>query len=240
MINKIILILFVISILLIIVSVNKETFEINEPKERMLYAILPTIDNEYLATFLPENSDANNSNIIKTISLESNEWDGPLINSIPNDTIAGYSQPFIVDLTYNKDTRLIGIAQFRKINEIKYRIYIKENTDLESNWIYIPSRNDINIRSIIYDYNSNLIGCKDDGQLYIIENVKEFPSVLEWKGPINWDLPVRKVLFDKDGKMLGIGMFDDLIYKKLELDWTKSKWDKNHKGFDEVFDVYGQ
>ena len=101
------LLLFAIQFCFSIVP-NNYLFNSNDEQRNQYEDLLDNsiIDIEYLATYLPENSDANNSNIIKTISLESNEWDGPLINSIPNDTIAGYSQPFIVDLTYNKDTRL--------------------------------------------------------------------------------------------------------------------------------------
>ena len=49
---------------------------------------------------------------------------------------------------------------------------------------------------------------------------------------------MKKVQFDKDGKLIGIGLKDNLIYKKKEYDWRKSKWNRQHKGFDKVYDVF--
>ena len=48
---------------------------------------------------------------------------------------------------------------------------------------------------------------------------------------------MKKIIFDKDGKMLGIGLYDELLYKKKEHDWKKSKWDLEHIGSDKVSDI---
>ena len=59
------------------------------------------------------------------MSLESQEWKGPLKNSSPDkDTV-------IIDLTYSNDRRLLGIGYQGNNNDI-YKLYIKENYDLES------------------------------------------------------------------------------------------------------------
>ena len=228
MINKILVILFVITTLLFIININKESFRDYLPsKERKLYNIIPTLDNQYLATYIPEGEDSSNSNIIITRSLESNEWKGPIQNSAPD------GKSIIIDLTYSKDKRLIGIG-VSSYNNIKlYKIYIKETEDIRSPWENIPSNE--NIRSFVYDLNGDILGCRDDGQIFMKES-EDLES--DWIGPINFDAPMKKIMFDKDGKMLGIGLYDELIYKKKEHNWKKSKWDTEHIGEDKVSDIF--
>lgn len=222
MINRLILILFIM-ILIVFLSKNQEGFQ---NKERQLETILPLIDKRYIATFIPEQGDDNNDNIIITMSLESHEWKGPLKNSSPDkDTV-------IIDLTYSKDKRLLGIGYQAKNKDI-YKLYIKENYDLESKWINIPQNE--NIRCILYDYDGTIMGCKDNGQIYVKET-KNIES--DWVGPINYDLPMKKIMFDKDGKLLGIGLHDNLIYKKKTHNWRESKWDDDHKGNTRVNDIF--
>lgn len=210
-------------ILIIFLSRNQENFE---SKERQIETILPLTDKRYIATFIPEVSDTNYDNIIITMSLESQEWKGPLKNSSPDN------KTVIIDLTYSKDKRLIGIG-YESGETDKYKIYIKENYDLESKWVNIPQNE--NIRCLLYDYDGTIMGCKDNGQIYIKET-KNLES--DWIGPINYDLPMKKIMFDKDGRLLGIGLHDNLIYKKKTHNWKESKWDDEHKGNTRVNDIF--
>ena len=38
---------------------------------------------------------------------------------------------------------------------------------------------------------------------------------------------MRKIMYDKDGKLLGIGLDNNYIYKKDDFRWDKSKWNNN-------------
>ena len=231
MINKILLILLVIACLVFIVNLNKKEFyrDFIPTKNRVLYNIIPTFDNQYLATFVPKNNESTD-NIVITYSLESNEWRGPINNASPD------TDTYIIDLTYGKDKRLIGVGMtYDKVKNLPvYKIYIKQTEDVRSKWLNIESNE--NIRSVTYDINGKtIIGCRDDGQLFIKKNDDLYD---EWIGPINYDKPMKKVQFDKDGKLIGIGLKDNLIYKKKEYDWRKSKWNRQHKGFDKVYDIF--
>ena len=105
MINKILVILFVITIIVFIININKENFRDYLPsKERTIYNIIPLSENQYLATFIPEEDDSSNGNIIITRSLESGEWKGPIKNSAPDN------KSIIIDLSYSKDERLLGVG----------------------------------------------------------------------------------------------------------------------------------
>jgi hypothetical protein len=233
MINKVIIILIVVAVLVFVIRLNKETFQLNRDnyipkKERQLFNILPLIDGRYLGTYLTKDDDKSN-NLVMTYSLKSNEWQGPIKNGSPA------TNTLICDLTYYKDKRLmcVGTKHDTENDIILYDIFIKKTQDIESPWVKIKSNE--NIMSINFDFHGNMIGCRDDGQLFIKEN-KNLNS--DWIGPINYDIPMKKVLFDKDGKMLGIGLKDLLLYKKNTHDWKESKWDKDHKGFDQLYDVY--
>ena len=133
----------------------------------------------------------------------------------------------------------MGVA-LKMIRDKKvYSIYIKENTDIRSNWIKINS--DQNIMSITFDMNNKLLGCQaDTGQIFRKETEDLNSS---WFGPINYDKPMKKVFFDRDNIMIGIGLLDNKIYKN-KVDWERSSWDKiniNHQRvFDLVFDLDGK
>lgn len=233
MINKIIIILIVVCILVSVVNLNKETFQLNREKympkkDRQLFNILPLINGGYIGTYLIQEGDTSN-NLVMTYSLKSNEWQGPIKNGSPAPNT------LVCDLTYYYDKRLmcVGVKNDKEQDIVLYDIFIKKTQDIESEWIKINSNE--NIMSINFDLYGNMIGCRDDGQIFIKEN-KNLNS--DWVGPINYDIPMKKVLFDKDGKMLGIGLKNLLIYKKNTHNWKDSKWDKKHKGFDKVYDIF--
>ena len=233
MINPLLFSLVLVLIVIVIIKINidsnnkeSESFDNMPISKKVIYNIIPTFDNQYLASFMPNSSD--NNNLIITRSLKSNTWKGPLKNSSPDD------KTIIVDLTYDKDKRLLGIGMTKKGNLSVYSLYKKVSEDVRSEWEEIKSNE--NIRSITYDYDGILMGCHAyNGQIYKKEN-ENINS--DWIGPINDDLPMKKVQFDKDGKLLGIGLLDFQIYKKKGNDWKDSEWDKEHIGTQKVFDMF--
>ena len=76
-----------------------------------------------------------------------------------------------------------------------------------------------------------------DGQIYKNQAGK-------WIGPINYDIPMKKVYFDSDRIMIGIGLANNKIYKKNSIDWETAEWNKkdlNHRRvLDIVFDADGK
>lgn len=226
------LIIFIVIIILIIKLQQKiENFNINlSTKKRIIYNIIPTFDSQYLATYIPEiniKKDITN-NLIITRSLESNNWKGPILNGNPDEKIT------IVDLCFNPQKKLMCVGMSIDNNIEVYTIYIKENVDLRSRWNQVNSKE--NIRSITFDVDNKLMGCQAiTGQIFKKQN-KDIES--EWIGPLNFDVPMKKIIFDKDTKLLGIGLKDNFIYKKKMYDWKNSKWDVEHRGDTEVFDIF--
>ena len=47
-----------------------------------------------------------------------------------------------------------------------------------------------------------------------------------WKGPINQDIPLKKIMYSKENQLIGIGLFDSFIYKKEGSNWKYEKWDR--------------
>ena len=48
---------------------------------------------------------------------------------------------------------------------------------------------------------------------------------------------MRKVMFDKEGFMIGIGLVDNYIYRKKTIYWKESKWDKKNANKTKVYDL---
>jgi len=225
-----------------------ESTDSNNIKSK-IYNILPAFDLDFcglkkstlnnnpifIGTFLPD-IDHNNDNMIYTRSLKSNIWYGPLKNSVANSNNNG----IFVDLTYDKDRKLIGICMEEIDGKTVYNIYKKSTLDICSNWLKMPESSDPHngkMISIIYDNDGKLIGCNAfDGQLYKKES-SSFNS--EWIGPINVDMPMKKVIFDHmDGVMIGISKEDNKIYRKSGKDWTRESWDKEYSSNIEVIDMF--
>lgn len=196
-------------------------------ENRILYNILPNNENQFVGSIIPkEFSDF--GTLILTNSVKSNQWRGPIDNSIPEPN------SIIVDLTFDKDRHLMCVAETKKNDIIVYTIFKKKSTDIRSKWTKIPSNE--NIRSIVYDKDGILIGCHgDSGQLY---KKKSADINSDWVGPINYDIPMKKVMFDKDGVMLGIGFIDYNIYKKVGAGWDTHLWDRDNRNKIRVFDMY--
>ena len=220
--------ILLIILLLIFYSITRSNFmDYYKININLIYNILPTINKEYLASIIP--SEKNQiGDLIHSYSINSDEWKGPLENSNPE------FKTIIVDLSYDKDQKLLCIGMQRIERVTIFNLYKKETNDIKSKWVKIESNE--NIRSIIYDTDGILLGCHgDNGQIYKKENT-DINS--KWKGPINYDIPMKKIIYDKDNILLGIGLIDHRIYKKSSNDWVNSKWDRNNFNKQRVFDIF--
>ena len=228
MVNKIIIIILVIIILCYIITLNKDAFnDYQDDKNRVLYNIFPLIDGSFLGSFIPDKVDDTGSNLILTKSLISYEWSNINNSALPENMI-------VYDLCYNLDKKLlaIGIKYDLESKELIYKIFKKKNNNLESEWISVES--DIQMTCLLFDIDEHLLGVSKDGQIYKKKS-KNLES--EWQGPINFDKPVRKIMYDKDGKLIGIGIEDSFIYKKEGFNWKTSKWSEKYYGKTEVYDL---
>jgi hypothetical protein len=232
-------------------NLNKETIirevEINEQQNNLIYRIIPSITDftslidpeivqntlsNYLGIYIPDKGSVDN-NLIYTRSLNSNNWYGPLQNALPAPNT------IITQLTYNNDKRLMCIGISTINNKKEHTIFIKETTDILSNWVKLKQNNSIynsKISYILYDiYTNKLIGINhEDGQLYIKET-SDTSSI--WVGPINFDTPMKAIYYYKNNFMIGIGRDDNFIYTKNGSDWTKNKWDNNNINRTYVYDL---
>jgi hypothetical protein len=214
---------------------NIENFN-TKIKRKTIYSIIPSAiePNLYFGSYITKSKDKNKGdvdNFVYTRSLKSNSWIKVPRNSLLNN------KTLIFDMNYDENKRLMCIGLSMNKNEPIYDIFIKENTDYNSTWIKVESNN--KIRSLCYDLNSNkLIGINSyDGQIY--ENKKESTgSYITWTGPINYDSPMKKVLFNREGIMLGIGLLDNYIYKKINKDWRNSNWDDKNINKTRVYDLF--
>jgi hypothetical protein len=223
--NLLLCLVFMVPILILIYSSkNKEHF--SSPIKRTIYNIIPTLDKlSYLGTIIPENNSDYSGNLVITNSLKSGSWKGPILNSStePNSVI--------IDLCYNLDMVLMCVSLKISNNTKIYSIFIKENKDIRSKWKRLESNE--NIRSITFDLKGNLLGCEaSTGQIY-----RKNSNNADWYGPINYDKPMKKILFDKDGIMLGIGLLDHKIYKKMTMEWDSSEWDNENVNNQRVYDL---
>lgn len=247
-----ILLIIVLAVIVLRKRNNVENFSTHSEKKIIkskIHNIIPAFDGNFcglkkstrsdnpifIGTFIPDVGEPQ-ANIVYTRSLKSNTWYGPIRKSIANTANNG----IFVDLTYDKDRKLIGVCMEEVNGRYVYNIYKKSGNDICSEWIKMPDSKDPHVgkmRSIIYDTDGKLIGCNaHDGQLYKKESTS-FTS--EWIGPINVDMKVKKVMFDHiDGVMLGINADDNKIYRKSGKDWTRESWDKEYSSNVEVIDMF--
>jgi len=219
-------------------SLNVTTQSIAEKKNKLnmkkpVHNILSSIEdpNRYYGAYLSYKNAANHiDNFIYTNSLASNKWLKPSENLSLSDSHV------IVDLTYDSSKRLTAVGlKMNKKGKPEYDIFKKQTSDFKSEWVMMDSNK--KIRSLCNDLNdSALLGCSSyDGQIYISKN--KLLSYGDWYGPVNFDVPMRKVMFDKEGFMIGIGLVDNYIYRKKTKYWKESKWDKKSINKTRVFDL---
>ena len=186
--------------------------------------------NQYLGSYLSGKKAGNHiDNFVYTNSLESNRWLKPVEN------LSLSEEHVIVDLTYDSNKRLTAVGVKMNNGIAEYDIFKKETSDIKSGWVQLDSNK--KIRSICNDIKyGNIIGCSSyDGQIY--ESKNRMLSYGDWLGPINFDKPMRKVMFDKEGYMIGIGLIDSFIYRKKSPHWRESKWDKKNVNKTKVYDL---
>ena len=195
--------------------------------KRVLCNIIPGFKKNYIGTFFPEVGHGSNT-LVMTRSLESNKWMGPIKNGAIDE------KSVIIDLTYDKDRHLMCVAMsIDEEGENVFKIYKKKNEDIKSEWREIFSKQ--NMRSITFDTDGKLMGCGEDGQIY--KKLSEDYEKSEWDGPINFDKPMKKIFFDKDLYLLGIGLNDNKLYKKRGFFWSEELWDTDNLNEEEIFDA---
>ena len=197
-----------------------------------VHSIIPSFDNPdmYLGAYLSSNKPGEHlDNFIYTNSLESNRW------LKPNENLSLSEDHIIVDLTYDSNKRLTAIGLKMNNGLPEYDIFKKETSDFKSPWVYFDSNK--KMRSLCNDLKfGKLLGCSSyDGQIY--ESKNRMLSYSDWVGPINFDKPMRKVMFDKEGYMIGIGLIDNFIYRKKTEHWRDSKWDVKNANQTKVYDL---
>jgi hypothetical protein len=236
------LVSFALILALISKRINMEGFKSSNSKiikpnnNKIIYTIIPssTEDNLYFASYFSTNKSKNKrdiDNMVYTRSLKSNNWTKMKNSKLNNNTL-------IIDLNYDNNKRLVAIGMSMKDNEPVYDIFIKENTNFESKWIKVDSNK--KMRSICYDINSgNLIGVNSyDGQIYESKNSSGNFGYTSWIGPINYDKPMKKVMFNRDGILIGVGLIDNYIYKKTGKDWRHSEYDEKNINKTKVYDLF--
>jgi hypothetical protein len=216
-------------------TVTSETTSRNSNSVNMvkpIHSLIVSLDdpNLYIGSYITYTGGDHLDNFLYTSSLLSNQWLKPTENlSLDNEHI-------IIDLTYDFNRRLTAIGlKMNKNNEPEYGIFKKKTSDFKSGWTEVDSNK--KIRCLLYDLEGqNLLGISSyDGQVYETKN--NLLSFGDWKGPINFDLPMRKIMFDKEGFMIGISLVDNFIYKKKDKDWRQSKWDRKNTNKTPVFDL---
>ena len=200
----------------------------------LITAVNPDIEEgvkntKYVGSFISLDKTTNNiDNFVITNDLKSDRW--------INNTNSKLSDSHVVmDLTYDSNKRLMAVGMKMVDGKPIYDIFKKKTVDIDSKWIPLESNG--KIRSLCYDLQyGKMIGCNSyDGQIY--ESRFHKFSYGDWIGPINYDLPMRKIMYDKDGFMIGIGLIDNFIYKKKETDWRHSQWDKKTINKIKVYDL---
>ena len=75
-----------------------------------------------------------------------------------------------------------------------YKLYIKRTLSIKSEWVLLDDSE--NIRSILFDLDGKMMGCHAiTGQIYK-KRTEEMNS--EWVETSNYDIPMKKIMFDKD------------------------------------------
>jgi hypothetical protein len=166
--------------------------------------MIKLIDGSILAVF-------NDGRLYKKDDMLNTMWQGPLSNSLPNDSI-----PLrIITLSPDLNT-LLGVGYDNKL-------YMKTpdnngNLNLITSWRLVPNNTDI-IYVLFDNETGYMISIDINGKLFI-KTSKDLTSINEEL--INrLDRPVLRLYYDMNGYMLAIdGNFD--MYQFSELNWTNS------------------
>jgi hypothetical protein len=256
----------VIILLLVLINKNFERFDshIKFPNTNIHSIILSPSDNRdindinanknnevniYYGTYISNQTNKNTNDAINSLDIyeATDAFEGAQNWNKLNDKLDLNKNIIITDITYDKQKRMMAIGLHYTTSTTDnnnspdtskvpvYNIYIKDTSDITSSWGEAINT-DIPIRSLCYDIKTEkLLGVSSyDGQIY---EKKLDHSFKEWVGPINFDSPMRKIMFDKDETMIGIGLFDNYIYTKKSKNWRSSYWDKKNINKTKVYDL---
>ena len=198
-----------------------------------------------------------NYNLLKTQSLESDNWvlDQEylqMLASLPSSD--GNKLPY--SLCYNKDNNndgqinlLINMAEYDSNKNKIFNIYKLDRIGDDLNKLYpvtnFQHQNKLSIMSLLFDKDtSTWLGINYfDGQIY--ENKQPINKWLKdktnkyWEGPIKFEKPpMQKIMYDKDGYLIGIGN-DGYMYRKTQTKWRNKNtiWDLNKINKTKVHDL---
>lgn len=191
-------------------------------------------DKYYGSYIVNKNANNNNENysnrFYETSSLKSNNtWQSIQLNN--------FNGSIINELFFDKFKNLLIVCVDYKDNKLVYSLYKglykshNESFDMEL------LTNNIPVKTLCYDkMSSKLLGISSyDGQIY--QQKFDNENYDEWIGPMNYDIPMKKIMYSKDGYLIGIGLLDNYIYIKEGLDWKTSKWDKTNINKTQVYDL---
>jgi hypothetical protein len=166
--------------------------------------ILKLMDNSILAVF-------NDGRLYKKDAISNTMWQGPIDNSLPNDTIP------LRMITLGKDlTTLLGVGYDNNL-------YIKRpktdgSINLTEPWQRVP--NNTNIIYVIFDNDSGyLIAIDVNGSLWIKTTSDLTSNYTELITRL--DRPILRLYYDNNGYMLVIDTSFDM-YQFTELNWKNS------------------
>ena len=181
----------------------------------------------------------NDNFVISSADIKNKFWKKNIKNGKLDD------KSIIIDLFYDKNKKLGCIGMKMVNSEPLYTFYLKE-TDYSSKWVKIKA--DTKIKSLLYDIETeSLLGLHNfDSQIYNCKKDFEYLDTgdeNDWHGPINYSLPMRKIMYDKEGFMIGIDLQNNYLYRKKHIDWKQSDWDMKNinktKIYDAVYDEDG-
>lgn len=189
-------------------------------------------------------------------------WLGPLDNSLYGSQTDGVGMRMVMLFPMNRNQerqiRLIGVGQDNTL-------YYKETEDFQSPWLKAET-NGTNNDDLVYlfcdyhqsadDYYPVLYGITTEGSIVakMIDGKNPFSSVEDvdfikipfgkLNPPVNDNIKVLKIFWDKNGFMLGIGQ-DFRLYQKKGIDWKIRSWENseesrgNNSGSEtQLIDVY--
>jgi hypothetical protein len=183
---------------------------------------------------------------IKTELFNDQLWLGPLENSLYGSSTDGIGMRMVMlfPLNHNQERqiRLIGIGQ----DSI---MYYKETENIQSPWLKAETNN-TNNDNLVYlfcdyhqlteDYYPLLYGITQEGAIVYknLDGKAPIPSIEdvdfikvpfnELTPPINDNIKILKIFWDKNGFMLGIGQ-DFRLYQKKGIDWKVRPWENSEE-----------
>ena len=173
-------------------------------------------------------------------------WMGPLDNSLYGSQVDGIGMRMIMSFPLNhnqeRQIRLLGVGQDNTL-------YYKETEDIQSKWIKTPTEGTYN-NDLVYlfcdfyqsteNYYPLLYGINTNGGIVYknLEGKNPIPSIEDvdfmkipfrfTTPPINDNIKVLKIFWDKNGFMIGIGQ-DLRLYQKKGIDWKVRPWETSEE-----------